>query len=76
MIVPELHSFSQQANLEAIIKLNWSCTDGVCVCAPSHLPEGLHSVLPAHLKAGGADLSGHTGLLQPAHSVQLPGRGL
>lgn len=45
----------------------------LCVCAPSHLPEGLHSVLPAHLKAGGADLSGHTGLLQPAHSVQLPG---
>lgn len=47
-----------------------------CVSAPSHLPEGLHSVLPAHPEAGGANLPGHTGLLQPARAVQLPGRRL
>lgn len=48
----------------------------LCVCAPSHLPEGLHSVLPSHPEAGGANLPGHTGLLQPARAVQLPRRGL
>lgn len=45
----------------------------LCVCAPRHLPEGLHSVLPAHPEAGGTNLPGHTRLLQPARAVQLPG---
>ena len=46
------------------------------VSPPSDLPERLHSVLPARLKAGGADLSRRAGLLQPVHPVQLPGRRL
>lgn len=63
----------QEANLEPIIKCNLKCADDVSVRSPSYLPERLHAVLPAHPEAGGADKPGHSGLLLPAHPVQLPG---